>query len=115
MAFPVFAKPVAEGTGKGIGSDSKIKDRKELYDACGWILDTFKQPVILETFLPGREFTVGVTGTGEKAVSSGVMEVLLQKDAEPDSYSYANKKHYETRVQYRLASDPEAEKAAESA
>ena len=115
MPFPLFAKPVAEGTGKGIGSDSKIKERKELFEACSWILHTFKQPAILESFLPGREFTVGITGTGKKAVSTGVMEVLLQKDADPDSYSYANKKHYETRVQYRLASDPEAEKAAETA
>ena len=115
MPFPLFAKPVAEGTGKGIGSDSKIRDRKGLIEACRWILDTFKQPAILESFLPGREFTVGITGTGEKAVSTGVMEVLLQKGADPDSYSYANKKHYETRVQYRLSSDPEALKAAETA
>ena len=115
MAFPVFAKPVAEGTGKGIGSDSKIKDSKGLLEACRWILETFKQPVILESFLPGREFTVGITGTGDTAVSTGVMEVLLQEGADPDSYSYANKKHYETRVKYRLASDPEALKAAETA
>ncbi len=115
MAFPVFAKPVAEGTGKGIGSDSKIKDSKGLLEACRWILETFKQPVILESFLPGREFTVGITGTGSKAVSTGVMEVLLQKGADPDSYSYANKKHYETRVKYSLADDPEALKAAETA
>jgi D-alanine-D-alanine ligase len=115
MPFPLFAKPVAEGTGKGIGSESKILDKKGLSEACRWILDTFKQPVILESFLPGREFTVGITGTGEKAVSTGVMEVVLQKGADPDSYSYANKKHYETRVQYRLAKDPEAERASETA
>ena len=115
MTFPLFAKPVAEGTGKGIGSDSKIRDRKDLYEACKWILETFKQPVILEAFLPGREFTVGITGTGENAVSTGVMEVLLQKGADPDSYSYANKKHYETRVQYRLVHDKEASMAADTA
>ena len=115
MAFPLFAKPVAEGTGKGIGSESKIKDSRGLFDACKGILDAFRQPVILESYLPGREFTVGITGTGEKAVSTGVMEVLLQNDADPDSYSYANKKHYETRVQYRLVNDPEAARAAETA
>jgi D-alanine-D-alanine ligase len=115
MAFPVFAKPVAEGTGKGIGSDSKIKDSKGLFEACRWILENFKQPVILESFLPGREFTVGITGTGDRAISTGVMEVLLQKGADPDSYSYANKKHYETRVKYRLADDSEALRAAETA
>ncbi|MBN2420223.1 MAG: D-alanine--D-alanine ligase [Deltaproteobacteria bacterium] len=115
LPFPLFAKPVAEGTGKGIGSDSKIKDSKGLFEACKFILDTFRQPAILESFLPGREFTVGITGTGEKAVSTGIMEVVLQKGADPDSYSYANKKHYETRVQYRLATDQEAQKAVETA
>jgi D-alanine-D-alanine ligase len=115
LAFPLFAKPVAEGTGKGIGPDSKIKDKKGLYDACKWILETFKQPAILEAFLPGREFTVGITGTGEKATSTGVIEVILHKDkgAEPDAYSYLNKQLFETRVEYRAVNDPEAIKAVE--
>ncbi|NLA75806.1 MAG: D-alanine--D-alanine ligase [Deltaproteobacteria bacterium] len=116
MAFPLFAKPVAEGTGKGIGPDSKIKDKKGLYDTCGWILDTFKQPALLESFLPGREFTVGITGTREKASCAGVIEVILHKDkgAEPDSYSYANKQYFETRVEYRAVNDPEALSAVET-
>jgi D-alanine-D-alanine ligase len=116
MTFPLFAKPVAEGTGKGIGPDSKIKDKKGLHETCRWILETFKQPAILESFLPGREFTVGITGTGEKAVSTGVMEVLLHKEkgAEPDSYSYANKQYFENRVEYRPVNDPEAMKAVET-
>ncbi len=115
MAFPLFAKPVAEGTGKGIDSASKIKDKKGLREACEWILVAFKQPAILESYLPGREFTVGITGTGEKAVSTGVMEVELYGNADPDSYSYANKKLYESRVRYKLVNDPEAQKAAETA
>jgi D-alanine-D-alanine ligase len=115
MALPLFAKPVAEGTGKGIRSHSKIKDSKGLFAACEWILRTFKQPVILESFLPGREFTVGITGTGDRAVSTGIMEVVLLEEADPDSYSYANKKHYETRVKYKPVNDPEAEKAVNTA
>ena len=115
MPFPLFAKPVAEGTGKGIASLSKIRNREGLIDTCRWVLETFRQPVLLESFLPGREFTVGITGTGDKALSTGLMEVVLQKGSEPDSYSYANKKHYETRVKYRSADDPEAGKAIDTA
>jgi D-alanine-D-alanine ligase len=115
MAFPLFAKPVAEGTGKGISTLSKIRNREGLIETCRWIGEAYRQPVLLEGFLPGREFTVGITGTGDKAVSVGVMEILLQKGAEPDSYSYANKKHYETRVKYRTADDPEALKAVDTA
>ena len=115
LAFPLFAKPVAEGTGKGIASLSKISDKAGLTEACKWILEKFRQPVLLESFLPGREFTVGLTGTGEKALSTGIMEVVLRKGAEPDSYSYANKKHYESRVRYRAVEDPEALKAVDTA
>lgn len=115
IAFPLFAKPVAEGTGKGISYFSKIRNKDELKDACEWVIENFKQPVLLESFLPGREFTVGITGTGDRAVSTGVMEVVIKKGADPDSYSYANKKHYETRVKYRAVDDSEALKAVDTA
>ena len=41
------------------------------------LLARFRQPVLVETFLPGREYTVGVTGTGADAESLGVMEVIF--------------------------------------
>ena len=115
IAFPLFAKPVAEGTGKGISRISKIRNKEELKNACEWIIEKFKQPVLLESFLPGREFTVGITGTGNRAVSTGIMEVVIKKGADPDSYSYSNKKHYETRVKYRAVDDAEALEAVDTA
>ena len=71
--------------------------------------------MLVETFLPGREFTVGITGTGSEAVSLGVIEVVLRKDAESDAYSYVNKQRFEELVEYVLVKDPMAEKAAEVA
>lgn len=115
MPFPLFAKPVAEGTGKGISASSRINSRAGLRDSCKKILEACRQPVILESFLSGREFTVGITGTGDKAAAIGVIEILLQGEAEPDSYSYSNKKKYETRVKYRLVDDAEAGKAVDTA
>lgn len=115
IAFPLFAKPVAEGTGKGVSYFSKIRNKEKLKGACECIIDKFRQPVLLESFLPGREFTVGVTGTGDRAVSAGVIEVVIQKNAEPDSYSYTNKKHFETKVKYRTVNDSEALKAVDTA
>jgi D-alanine-D-alanine ligase len=69
---------------------------------CHDLLHWYRQPVLVETFLPGRELTVGIVGTGTQARALGVMEVVLLKEAEPEVYSYANKALYETRVQYRL-------------
>ena len=115
LPFPLFAKPVAEGTGKGINTASKIRNREELVSVCQQLMETFNQPVLVETFLPGREFTVGITGTGKTAKAIGVIEVVLKNDAEPDVYSYWNKKRYEKLVTYRLVKDPMAEKAKEVA
>jgi len=110
IPFPLFAKPVAEGTGKGISALSKIMTRKDLDSVCRSLLATFDQPVLLETFMPGREFTVGITGTGEAAVAVGAIEVVLKKDAEPGAYSYTNKKRFEEFVEYRLVKDEMAQK-----
>ncbi len=113
LPFPLFAKPVAEGTGKGISASSKIMTKKALDSVCRRLLAAFEQPVLIETFMPGREFTVGITGTGEAAEAVGAVEVLLKKDAEPGAYSYTNKKKFEEYVEYRLVKDEMAQKAIE--
>ena len=115
IPFPVFVKPVAEGTGKGIRAASKVSNQEELHLVCRDLLERFGQPVVVESFLPGREFTVGIAGTGQDARVLGVMEVFLKGNAEKDAYSYANKKEYENLVEYRLGNDSEALEAGEVA
>jgi D-alanine-D-alanine ligase len=102
LPYPLFAKPVAEGTGKGVTAASKVRTREQLHNVCAALLEKFAQPVLVETYLPGREFTVGVVGTGAAARSLGVMEVLLRDEAEPGAYSFHNKEFYEGLVDYRL-------------
>jgi D-alanine-D-alanine ligase len=113
--FPLFTKPIAEGTGKGITANSKIRDRHQLETVCRRMLHQYRQPVLVESFLPGREFTVGIVGTDDKAVPLGVVEIVLNAQAEPDVYSYDNKEHYENRVHYRLVRDNAAQIVAETA
>jgi D-alanine-D-alanine ligase len=115
LPYPLFAKPVAEGTGKGITAASRIGNKAELRKQCLTLLDRFKQPVLVETYLPGREMTVGIVGTGDRAVSVGIMEVLLQENAEAGVYSYDNKENSEECVRYRLPDDPEAKLAEQTA
>lgn len=114
---PYFIKPVAEGTGKGVSPDSIVRRRQDLGAACRNLIVAFQQPVLVEPFLSGREFTVGLVGTGADAQALGTIEVHLLKNAEPNVYSYTNKEKCEELVSYRLASrhDPvvkEAEKVA---
>jgi D-alanine-D-alanine ligase len=100
---PYFIKPVAEGTGKGVTPDSIVRRRRDLGAACRNLMAAFRQPVLVEPFLPGREFTIGVVGTGADARVLGTMEVILQANADAEVYSYANKEFCEERVVYRRA------------
>ncbi len=115
LPYPLFAKPVAEGTGKGVTPASRVAGPAELERTVAALLERFRQPVLVETYLPGREFTVGLIGTGRQARPLAVMEVELLARAEPGVYSYVNKEQCEDRVRYRLAHDPEADAAAELA
>ncbi|MGH6960342.1 MAG: D-alanine--D-alanine ligase family protein, partial [Dongiaceae bacterium] len=111
LPFPLFAKPVAEGTGKGVSPASRVASPAALRKICRQLLDRYRQPVLVETFLPGREFTVGITGTGAGAAPIAAMEVTLNERAEAGVYSYANKEECESRVIYRLVEDDEAKVA----
>ncbi len=111
LAFPLFAKPVAEGTGKGVTPASKICDRGQLVSVCTRLLAEHRQPVLVEVFLPGREFTVGILGSGKDAEAVGVVEIVLKRGAEKDAYSYLNKERCEELVEYRLVADSLAERA----
>jgi len=104
LPFPLFAKPAAEGTGKGISGRSLVHSDMELREICGDLLSEFKQPVLVETFLPGREFTVGILGTGAGARALKPMEVIFSGEAGEECYSYEMKKNYEDRVDYSLVS-----------
>jgi D-alanine-D-alanine ligase len=115
LPFPLFAKPVAEGTGKGISAASRVRDAAELETVCRDLLARFRQPVLVETYLPGRELTVGIVGCGKEAQCLGVLEVFLKEGAEQNAYSYVNKEECEERVEYRLAKDPLAVRAADIA
>ncbi len=103
LAYPLFAKPVAEGTGKGIDSRSKVNSKTELDSLCIELLERFKQPVLVEEYLPGREFTVGVVGTGENARVIGAMEIVITSKAKEDTYSFHTKENWHGVVEYPMA------------
>jgi D-alanine-D-alanine ligase len=112
LPFPLFLKPVAEGSGKGVNEHSRVNTSAELRAVASELLAHFRQPVIAETYLPGREFTVGITGTGEDAAVLGVMEIRATAKGTQAGYSYENKEHWEDHVTLHLADDAEAEAAA---
>ena len=104
LNYPLFAKPISEGTGKGIDTRSVIQSKEELQSVCTLLLQKFNQPVLVEEFLPGREFTVGVLGSGEKAYIPGAMEISYKQNDTPQIYSYDTKENYEDVVEYTAVS-----------
>jgi D-alanine-D-alanine ligase len=97
LTYPLFVKPVSEGTGKGITEKSLVKNGSELRIMVEWILHEFRQPALIEEYLPGREFTVGVVGSGEEAIAIGGMEVICTDNL---PYSVEVKENYQNYCKY---------------
>jgi D-alanine-D-alanine ligase len=112
LPLPLFAKPVAGGTGIGVTARSLIRHRRDLRTVCRRLLRHYHQPVLVERLLPGREFTVGILGTGPEARVAGLIEIVLLEGADALVYSYDNKEYCEERVEYRLVADDIGEQVA---
>jgi D-alanine-D-alanine ligase len=98
LKYPLFVKPVSEGTGKGITEKSLVNSLSELKKMVEWILSEFRQPALVEEYLPGREFTVGIIGYGEEAIAIGGMEVICANNL---PYSIEVKENYQNFCKYK--------------
>lgn len=62
LKFPLFAKPSREGTSIGISAKSIVKTEDELREQVKFIIERYKQPALVESYIDGREITVGMVG-----------------------------------------------------
>ncbi len=65
LNFPLFVKPSREGTGMGVDLHAIVDDEFELRERVHYVIERYNQPALVETFLPGREFTVGILGRAD--------------------------------------------------
>jgi D-alanine-D-alanine ligase len=98
LPYPLFLKPVAEGSGKGIGTNNRVGDPAALKRSAADLLERFHQPVLVETYLSGREFTVAITGTGDDATVLGVSEIVPLSGYHGDGYGLVNKADWHGRL-----------------
>jgi D-alanine-D-alanine ligase len=70
LQFPLFVKPAREGTGMGMDGDSIVNNEEQLRKRVRWVVQTYRQPALVEDYLPGREFTIGVLGRADAALYS---------------------------------------------
>jgi len=97
LEFPLVVKPLLEGSSKGIRSSSLVKDEEGLRRQVSWVIKTYNQPAIVEEFMPGREFTVGLIGNEEPVVLP-IVEICLEKlpNGASPIYSYEAKWVWDT-------------------
>jgi len=70
LKFPLFVKPAREGTGMGVDMKAIVNNEAELRERTQYIINVYQQPALVETFLPGREFTVGILGRADARLYS---------------------------------------------
>jgi len=76
LHFPLFVKPNAEGSSKGITGKSLVNNEKELRERIDFIIKKYHQPALVEEFLDGREFTISILGNDPPRVMP-IVEVIF--------------------------------------
>lgn len=93
LRFPLIVKPLHEGSSKGIYDACVVREESGLAREVKTILQVYRQPALVEEFLPGREFTVGILGNSESLLVLPIVEIKF--DALPPGvnpiYSYEAK------------------------
>jgi D-alanine-D-alanine ligase len=100
MKFPMIVKPNAEGSSKGIGSTSVVDNEEELRDKVKELIERYRQPALVEEYIAGREFTVGLLGDKRPRVLPPMEIKFKQEDDTRPVYDYAVKQEWEKYVYY---------------
>ena len=101
LKFPLIVKPNAEGSSKGIGTASVVDNEEELRANVTAIIDRYKQPALVEEYIHGREFTVGLLGSKRRLRVLPPMEIRFKDEAnERPVYDYVVKQEWEKHVEY---------------
>ncbi len=74
-AYPAVVKPIHEGSSKGVLDSCLVRNPGELSRMAAKLLETYNEPVIVEEFLPGREFTVAMLGNGDTVGVLPIVEI----------------------------------------
>lgn len=100
LKYPLFVKLCFEGSSKGVRLDSKVLDPQSLEEKTEWLLESYGPPLLVEEFVSGPEFTVGILGNENPAVL-GVMQIEIKGSTlEEAIYSLEVKREWEERVSY---------------
>lgn len=113
MKFPLIVKPNAEGSSKGIDAKNVVDTEEELRAAVKICVEKYRQPALVEEYIAGREFTVGLLGDKRPRVLPPMEIKFKKKDNLRPVYDYGVKQEWEEHVYYECpAKLTEAEQKA---
>ena len=100
MKFPLIVKPNAEGSSKGIGVDERGRQRGGAARGGRELIERYRQPALVEEYIPGREFTVGLLGDKRPRVLPPMEIRFKDRTNQRPVYDYEIKQEWEKHVYY---------------
>ncbi len=100
--FPLLVKPVAEGTSKGVTKRSVVRDEAELREVAREMIVKYAQPALVEEYVAGREFTVGLLGERRPRVLPPMEIVFLDQTDPTPIYSFEMKQDWNDMIRYEV-------------
>jgi D-alanine-D-alanine ligase len=86
LCFPVIVKPNIEGSSKGVDPANVAQTEEDLRSRAQSMITTYRQPVLVEAFLSGREFTLGLLGEHRPRVLPPMEIVFQNRNGNPPVY-----------------------------
>jgi len=108
LCWPVIVKPNTEGSGKGISDISIVGDSAALRRVLTEKIQSYKEDMLVEEYISGREFTVGILGNGGDLRVFPPMEIIF-KDKTHCIYSYEVKRNFRRYVRYECPPNIDAD------
>lgn len=100
LSFPLLVKPVAEGTSKGVTRKSIVHDEGELREVARELITKYRQPALVESYIAGREFTVGLLGERRPRVLPPMEICFLDREDPTPVYSFEMKQDWSEKIRY---------------
>lgn len=102
LRFPLIVKPIAEGSSKGIaGKKSVVDDIPSLRRVVDELIKQYRQPALVEEYITGREFTVGLLGERRPRILPPMEIVFTDQNDRRPVYDYTYKQDWNSRVSYQ--------------
>ncbi|MFL5321056.1 MAG: ATP-grasp domain-containing protein, partial [Myxococcaceae bacterium] len=98
--FPLMVKPLAEGSSKGVVQKSVCNSEAEIREVVKEMVTKYKQPALIEEYIGGREFTVGLLGERRPKVLAPMEIIFLDKEDKTPVYSFQHKLDWNDRIKY---------------